>query len=426
MSDRSGPQLNAGMTVALLAGAAGVVTGNTVMFLSAVIGFVYAAYQFMSGTPDLTIELDREVSERSPRPSEDVQVTMTVENYGEDAIPDLRIVDGVPEQLAVVDGSPRHGTSLGPGETVSFTYAIRTQRGAHEFEPTTLVAKSMSGTAEVREERNLPMTITCDTYVENVPLSQLTTPMPGHIETDASGEGIEFHSTREYRPSDPMSRIDWKRFARTQELTTVNFRESRAASVLLLVDARSKSCIARRSGEPNAIDLSEYAAERMTAALVRQNDRVGFALYGPQDLFLAPNGGREQVARVRQELEKMETPRMTTSGSGLFGIGHEERMMESRFKRLLKRLSSETQVIFLSPLADDVAVNIAKRFDAYGHAVTVVSPDMTETDTPGGTVSGLARAERLNEVRRSGLHAIDWSPDEPLAAAVSKSTRRST
>jgi len=377
----------------------------------------------MSGTPKLTVELDREVSERSPRPSEDVEVTMTVKNYGEDAIADLRIVDGVPEQLAVVDGSPRHGTSLGPLETVSFSYTIRTQRGAHEFEPTTLVAKSMSGTAETHEKRNLPMTITCDTYVEDVPLSQLTTSMPGHIDTNASGEGIEFHSTREYRPSDPMSRIDWKRFARTQELTTVNFRESRAASVLLLVDARSKACITRRSGEPNAIDLSGYAAERMTAALVRQNDRVGFALYGPQDLFIAPNGGREQVARVRAELEKVQTPRMTTSGSGLFGTGHDEHLRDSRFKRIRKRLSSETQVIFLSPLADDMAVSIAKRFDAHGHAVTIVSPDMTGIDTPGGTVSGLARAERLNEVRRSGLRVIDWSPDEPLAAAVSKHTR---
>ncbi|MGA9400507.1 DUF58 domain-containing protein [Haladaptatus sp.] len=425
MSDGNGPRLNAGMTVALLAGAAGVVTGNTVMFLSAVIGFVYAAYQFMSRTPDITVEVDRAVSERSPRPSEDVQVTITVENYGDHAIPDLRIVDGVPKQLAVVDGSPRHGTSVGPGETVSFSYTIRAQRGAHEFEPTTLVAKSMSGTAEAREERNLPMTITCDTYVEDMPLSQLTTSMPGHIETDASGEGIEFHSTREYRPADPMSRIDWKRFARTQELTTVNFRESRSASVLLLVDARSKACIARRSGEPNAIDLAGYAAERMTAALVRQNDLVGLALYGPQPLFLAPDGGREQVARVRQELEEIDTPRKTTSGSGLFGTGREERIRESRFKRLRKRLSSETQVIFLSPLADDMAVTVAKRFDAHGHAVTVVSPDMTGTETPGGTVSSLARAERLNEARRSGLRAIDWSPDEPLAAAVSKSTRRS-
>ena len=155
MSERNGPQLNAGMTVALLAGAAGVVTGNTVMFLSAVVGFVYAAYQFTAGPPELTVELEREVSERSPRPSEDVTVTMTVENDGDDAVADLRIVDGVPEHLAVEDGSPRHGTSLGPGETITFSYTVRAQRGAHEFTPTTLVAKSMSGTAETHEKRNL-------------------------------------------------------------------------------------------------------------------------------------------------------------------------------------------------------------------------------------------------------------------------------
>ncbi|WP_423746260.1 DUF58 domain-containing protein (plasmid) [Haladaptatus sp. SPP-AMP-3] len=419
----SGPELNAGMTVALLAGAAGVVTGNTVMFLSSVVGFVYAAYQFTSGAPELSVELDREVEERSPRPSEDVTVTLTVENDGDDAIADLRIVDGVPERLAVVDGSPRHGASLGPGETVSFSYAVRSQRGTHEFGPTTLVAKSMSGTREVREKRTLPATITCDTFVEDVPLSQLTTPTPGHIETDASGEGIEFHSTREYRPSDPMSRIDWKRFARTKELTTVNFRESRAAAVLLLVDARSAASIARRSGEPDAIDLSVYAAERIANALVRQNDRVGVALYGPQQLFLPPGGGREQVARVRATLEEVETPKELSSASGLFGSSRNERTMERRFKRLRKRLSSETQVIFLSPLADDTAVDVAKRFDAYGHAVTVVTPDMTGTETPGGAVSEIARTERLNEIRRGNIRAIDWSPDEPLATAVEKSAR---
>ncbi|MFH5797224.1 DUF58 domain-containing protein [Haladaptatus sp. CMAA 1911] len=418
-----GPELNAGMTVALLAGAAGVVTGNTVMFLSAVVGFVYAAYQFTSGTPDMNVELDRDVEERSPRPSEDVTVTLTVENRGEDAIADLRIVDGVPERLAVVDGSPRHGTSLGPGETVSFSYTVRSQRGTHEFTPTTLVAKSTSGTKEVREERTLPATMTCDTFVEDVPLSKLTTPTPGHIETDASGEGIEFHSTREYRPSDPMSRIDWKRFARTRKLTTVNFRESRAATVILLVDARPAACIARRSGEPDAIDLSVYAAERIANALVRQNDRVGLALYGPQELYLPPDGGREQVARVRGALEEVETPDELSGVSGLFGSRQKERTMERRFKRLRKRLSSDTQVIFLTPLTDDIAVDVAKCFDAYGHAVTVVAPDLTGTETPGGAVSDIARTKRLNEIRRGSVRTIDWSPDEPLATAVEKSAR---
>ena len=49
------------------------------------------------------------------------------------------------------------------------------------------------------------MTITCDTYVEDVPLSQLTTAMPGHIETNASGEEIAFTRRANIVPRTPMS-----------------------------------------------------------------------------------------------------------------------------------------------------------------------------------------------------------------------------
>ncbi|WP_049972237.1 DUF58 domain-containing protein [Haladaptatus cibarius] len=419
-----GPQFDAGMTVALLAGAAGVVTGNATILLSSVVGFAYTAYRLGTSAPTLAVELDREVSERSPRPSEKVTVTLTVRNVGESAIPDLRIVDGVPERLAVVDGSPRHGTSLGADEEISFSYTIRTRRGAHEFEPTTLVAQSISGTEEKREKRTVETTITCDTFVEDVPLRAQTTASPGHITTDASGEGLEFHSTREYQPADPMSRIDWKRFARTQELTTVNFRESRSASVLLLVDARSEASIARRSGEPDAIDLSVYAAKRIATSLVRENNRVGVSVYGKQQMYLSPSGGREQAVRVRSELEDVPTPSSVPSGSGLFSAKRKQEMARRKLQKIRKRLGSETQVVFLSPMADDEAVDAAKRLDAYGHAVTVVCPDVTATETPGGSVAHLARRERLSEVRKGGLRVVDWSPDDPLAAAISKSQAR--
>ncbi len=416
----SGPQFDAGLTVALFAGAAGVVTGNTTIFLSAVVGFAYAAYRYGTSSPNLTVELDRHVSQRSPRPSEDVSVTLTVENEGGAAIPDLRIVDGVPEKLAVVDGSPRRCTSLAPGESVAISYTVRARRGVHKFKPTTLVAQSMSGTAELREKQSLEATITCDTVVEDVPLASQTTASPGQITTDASGEGIEFHSTREYRPADPMSRIDWKRFARTRELTTVNFRESRSASVLLLLDARSTACIARQPGEPDAVDLSEYAAKRISTALVRRNDRVGVALYGRENRYLAPSGGKEQAARIWSALSEIRVPDGVSSSSGLFETKRKQRRARVRLQELRKRLDSETQVVFLSPLSDEEAVDVAKHLDAYGHAVTVVCPNVSGTETPGGTVAELARTKRLNEVRRSGLRVVDWSPDEPLDAAISK------
>ncbi len=44
-----------------------------------------------------------------------------------------------------------------------------------------------------------------------------------------------------------------------------------------------------------------------------------------------------------------------------------------------------------TPLLDDRAADAAKRLAAYGHAVTVVSPDMTGGDSPGRTVERIDR-----------------------------------
>ena len=416
-----GARWDPGTTVALLAGAVGVLTGNTTTFLAGVVGFAYAAYRYASRVPDLDVTVERDIDERSPLPSREVGVTVTVRNDGEDTLPDLRVVDGVPDELAVVAGSPRHATSLRPGEAASFSYALRARRGSHPFGPTALVARSIAGTSERRLERRVEGSVTCETRAEGFPLPAETSSYPGHITTDSGGEGVEFYATREFQPSDPMSRIDWKRFARTRELTTVEFRETRAATVLLVVDSRTAAHVARREGEPDAVALSEYAAERLAAALLRRNDRVGLALFGPAERYLEPGGGDEQAARIRAELGSTPTPEKRI---GLFNERRRERANESRFDTLRKRMPASAQVVFLSPLADEQAADAAKRFQAYGHATTVVSPDVTDTDTPGGGVERIERNERIAAVRSGGVRVVSWSPDDPIRAAVSAATAR--
>ncbi|WP_276302524.1 DUF58 domain-containing protein [Halorussus lipolyticus] len=419
---RTGPRWNPGTTVALLAGAGGILTKNTTIFLAGVVGFAYAAYQYGTRPPAFSVSVEREISERSPLPSREVEVTVIVRNDGEEPIADLRVVDGVPERLGVVEGSPRHCTSLRAGEEAAFSYSVRAQRGTHEFGPTSLVARNVSGSAERRFEREAEGRITCETRADDVPLPADTSSHPGHITTDSGGEGVEFYATREYQSADPMSRIDWKRYAKVGELTTVEFRENRSATVMVVVDARTPARVAQRAGEPDAVELSEYAAERLAEAFVRRNDRVGLAVFGPAETYLAPGGGDEQVARFRAELDASARERTPTAG--IFDDSRQNRANESRFDTLRKRMPDSAQVVFLSPMADDYAVEVAKRFRAYGHAVTVVSPDVTGTDTPGGGVERIERARRLAEVRTGEIRVADWSPDDPIRVAISKATAR--
>ncbi|WP_435181586.1 DUF58 domain-containing protein [Halorussus sp. AFM4] len=442
---RVGPRWDPGTTVALLAGAGGILTKNTTMFLAGVVGFAFAAYRYGTRPPSLDVAVERVIEDRSPLPSRDVEVSLTVRNEGDEPLPDLRVVDGVPERLAVVSGSPRHCTSLRPGEEATFEYAVRARRGTHEFGETTLVARNVGGSAERRTTRRAATPdapdgdarITCRTRADDVPLPADTSSHPGQVTTDSGGEGVEFYATREYQPADPMSRIDWKRYAKTRELTTVDFRETRAATVLVVVDTRTLAHVARRDGEPDAVELCTYAAERLVEAFVRRNDRVGLALFGPEEAYLDPAGGDEQVARVRAELEDATPP--DELDVGIFSDRRRKRANESRFDTLRKRTPAGAQVVFLSPMADDYAVEVARRFRAYGHAVTVVSPDVTserraadgaraaptrESATPGAALERIERSERLAAARSGGLQVVDWSPDEPIRTAVSKATAR--
>ena len=423
----AGPRWDAGLTVALLAGAAGVLLRNPAVFLSSVVGFAYAAYRYGSRSPDLDVSVTRAVDDHTPLPSGDVNVAVTVTNESERTLADLRVVDGVPDGLEVASGSPRHCTSLRPGESETFSYALTARRGDHEFGPTRLVAKNLSGTIEQRAERDARdtdmdidhSTITCETRAEDVPLRARTAAYPGHITTDSGGEGVEFYATREYRPGDPLSRVDWKRVARTGELSTVEFRETRAATVVVVVDVRTPAHVTRSDGEPDAVELSAYAAERLSDALLRQNNRVGLSLFGPTEEYLEPSGGTEQAARIRAALE--QTPPPSERSAGLFSERRRTRANRQRFETLRKQLPDAAQILYLSPMLDEGAVDVVERFEAYGHPVTLVSPDVTG-ETPGGTVERLDRDERLSVVRSGGVRTVDWSPDEPIRTAVAAAT----
>ena len=411
MTVRSSRRWDVALAVALLAGATGVAVGNTAVFLSATVGFTYAVYGYASRPPAPALDVRRELSDPEPVPGDEVEVTVTVANVGDAGLPDVRVVDGAPATLSVTGGSPRHATSLRAGETASFTYTLPALRGDHEFDETVVICRNTSGASAVREVRRIGTPITCRAAVETPPLADQTVQQPGRIATDTGGEGIEFHSNRQYYPGDPMRRINWKRYASTRELSTVEFRESRAATVMVLVDARRESRIVRRPDEPDGVELATYGALRIAESLMDRNDRVGAALYAPRGAVLSPSADDVQRVRIRRLLE--EGPESFEDRVRL-----RTHLRTVRTRVLRKHLSTGTQVVFLTPLLGDIPMEAAKRLAAYGHAVTIVSPDLTATDSPGGTIAGLERARRLAALRSGGVGVVDWSPDRPLDAAT--------
>lgn len=457
------PRWDVGLAAGLSAGLLGVLTGSATVVSAGVIGLAFAAYGYATRPPEARVQVAREVSNESPAPGADVTVSLTVRNASDGPLAELRVVDEPPEDLPVVDGAPAHCTSLGAGETAEFEYTVRARRGSHEFGAVDVLARNVSGTVEHRREVDLSTALSCRVGLEELPLSPQTTPYAGRVDADAPGEGVSFHSTRQFRPSDPMHRIDWKRFAKDRELTTVQYQETRAATVVVLVDVRPEVRVTRRPGEHDAAEYCTFAAAKVAGVQLDASNRVGAALYG-QPVYLRPGAGSDQRLEIQRFLREglASTEDAATTADSLLDTDEvffedvEQRAQpgatgggkaapdggdgaaapdggtswldptadvgeEWSLSWLTRRLPDQAQVVFCTPLLDDRAANTARQLDARGHEVTVVSPDVTTEETPGGLVTRIERRQRLQSLRAS-LRLVEWAPEEALAAAVDRSS----
>ncbi|EFW91240.1 conserved repeat domain protein [Haladaptatus paucihalophilus DX253] len=402
------------IALSLAAGAVGLAVDRPSMLLLAVVGVVFAAYPRVVADPEPKLRLERRLSNSTPRPGDEVTVTVTVTNEG-GFLPDVRIVDGVPALLSVSGGSPRNGAVFWPGRSVRFSYRIQAKHGKHPFEPATVVARDLSGAREVETTVAADTELDCTATGAEGPLRDKTLDQVGRIVAQKGGSGIEFHRTREYRAGDAMHRIDWNRYARTGSLTTVEYREENAATVVVLVDARR---VAYRSttDEPHAVAYSVSAAEQLLASLHRDRNLVGLAAFGREQCWLEPGAGRSHRANAQRLLA---THTAFASLPPTEEADHEEQV-----EQLRTRLPSAAQVVLLSPLSDQTIVETARRLDAYGHRISVISPDVTADESVGQRLAGVERENRLSELRKADIPVVEWDPETPLAAALLDRPRR--
>ena len=61
-----------------------------------------------------------------------------------------------------------------------------------------------------------------------------------------------------------------------------------------------------------------------------------------------------------------------------------------------------------------MATTIARRLDARGHAVTVVSPNPTADRTIGHQMAATARRVRRFDLQQVGIPVIDWQPTDSI------------
>ncbi len=404
--------------LALVGLGGGVAVGEPALALVAAAGVGYAAYarSEFGGAPRLSAT--RSITPERPAAGEEVTVTLTVRHEGDDPLPDVRLIDGVPETLAVVAGSPRRGTPLPAGSETTLAYTVEARRGRHGFGPVRVLARDAAETVEH------DLTVPAGTELVGRPESATTTDLPlrtavtrfvGALPTEAGGDGLEFHSTREYRRGDPMARIDWRRLARTREFSTVAFREERATTVVAVVDCRAPAYAAPGDDREPACDRGVAATARLLPALLAEGHAIGLAGLSPTPCWLPPSAANATGARFEEAL----------STHPAFGQRPPEDYCDTaEWLDAFRARTPAAQVLFVSPLRDAEAARLARSLDAYGYPVTVLSPDPTGRSTPGGRFADLERRVRLYDLRRAGVRVVDWEADGSVETALRRATSR--
>lgn len=427
---------NVGLVGALALTSLGLLFANPVLLTGAAIPLTYVLYGLLSAVPaDATLAVSRSFDRSDPAPGETVEVTLTVENVGEAVLTDVRVVDGVPDELAVTDGAPRAGLALSPEETRTLSYTVVAKRGEYTFDDPVVRLRSLAGsdrqTATIAADGDT--TLTGTNAITDPPVGTATLPRAGTLPTDAGGSGLEFYATRQYQSGDPMNRIDWRHYAKTGEFITVQYRQEQAIRTVIVVDARPVGRVTPQAGYPTGAELSAYAAERLYDALGEAGVVAGVTavgvdetelggLVGPDGLpWVSPETGRNRQRRARRVLREIQgvaddgaRPVETKPPTATAADGGSDR----RTRRLLARLPPNAQVVLATPLMDNWPLSFARALAVRGFPQVVVTPDVAGGETAGQTVTAVQRRLRIRELEGLGASTVSWDLDQPIDYAL--------
>ena len=403
----------------LFTSTAGLYLEAPLVFLTSLLGVAYAGYPLFVGAPTVDLELSRTVTDETPNHGDPVTVTVTITNTGPRTLVDLRIIDGVPALLTVIDGTPRHTAALRPGASTTFQYTVAAKHGSHRFNPTKVIAHDISGNTRVEtevtagEQTTIREELECTVDLRAFQLRRQARQYAGQTPAEAGESGLEFQQIRAYQPGDSMHRIDWKRYARIGELTTVEFREEHRTAVVLCLDARQNAIRAAAANDPHAVAYCVAAAQQVCSTLEQQSEQVGVAIFGSEFNWQAPSAGREHYAQIEQLLIDHEYDQpIPVAGDDTTAFSTEQ------VQQLIAQIQGNVEVVVFSPLVDEFGETAAQQLDAQGYAVTVISPDVTTNKTVGEEFVRIERANRVQMLRNRDVPVANWSPEKPLVWPV--------
>ena len=392
--------------------------GKIIALALPVIALLAAA--FCRRPRQLHLHTVRTLSSERVTPNTPLQVTLTVTNEGP-ALEEVILVDTLPPNLELREGSPRVVTALAAGQTIEWSYTVQGRRGYYFFPSLWVTASDALGLFRRQEEIATPGSFRVVPLVGKAGRvairPQRTRPFSGLVPARRGGPGVEFFGLRPYRVGDPQRWINWRACARHPESYFTNeFQQECVVDVLLVLDVRTR-CYAC-GPDDSFFDDAVQAAAALAESFLQDGNRVGLLLFGGVRRVWIPAGyGRVQRERILRGLAAAELSD---------AVGQLD-YLPRRF------IPPGAQLVLFSPLLrEDVRVLTGLLAD--GHRVLVISPDpvsyesmSAEQDRAVLLAARIARLERnlmLRQLQQAGIQVVNWSHDQSLQQALYTSLGR--
>lgn len=123
----------------------------------------------------------------------------------------------------------------------------------------------------------------------------------------AFGSSVEFAEYREYTPGDPVARIDWPVYARSDRYVIRRFHEDVSIRCYIMLDI-SASMEYQQDGALQKSEYACYLAAGMMYVMVQQGDMVSLITFDDQIReYYEPSGSFVGLKPMLQGLEKIES-----------------------------------------------------------------------------------------------------------------------
>lgn len=217
--------------------------------------------------------------------------------------------------------------------------------------------------------------------------------MPGIHRSLRQGRGNEFFQYRAYEPGEDLKVVDWKVYAKRDELVAKTFQEDTNFTVFMVIDASAS--MGYQGGDAPCSKLRYACMLGACFAYLshRQGDKIGFFGYGDEtQQWIRPASGSGHLKRILTGIASLEAK----------GRGEHEKAWD----QVANVLPGRSMVVFLSDFLDaEDTLSNRMRFSLSSHyeSLCLQILDSEEINLP--------EQDALRFMEMEGSREVSTSPD---------------